>query len=93
MARDITVDDLGVPARSSAVLDAARVAHVVATLDAASIARTDAAVLVLGDTLNTHRTHYDLPYAGDVEGYPGLVMQHSLATMSVERSSGGRPSS
>jgi 3-methylfumaryl-CoA hydratase len=25
-------------------------------------------------TFNSHRIHYDLPYASDVEGYPGLVV-------------------
>jgi 3-methylfumaryl-CoA hydratase len=26
-------------------------------------------------TFNTHRIHFDLPYATEVEGYPGLVVQ------------------
>jgi 3-methylfumaryl-CoA hydratase len=29
-------------------------------------------------TFNTHRIHYDLPYATDVEGYPGLVVHGPL---------------
>ena len=29
-------------------------------------------------TFNTHRIHYDLPYAQQVEGYPGLVVQGPL---------------
>lgn len=29
-------------------------------------------------TFNTHRIHYDLPYAQSVEGYPGLVVQGPL---------------
>jgi 3-methylfumaryl-CoA hydratase len=29
-------------------------------------------------TFNAHRIHYDLPYAQDVEGYPGLVVQGPL---------------
>lgn len=29
-------------------------------------------------TFNAHRIHYDLPYATDVEGYPGLVVQGPL---------------
>ncbi len=29
-------------------------------------------------TFNSHRIHYDLPYARDVEGYPGLVVQGPL---------------
>ena len=29
-------------------------------------------------TLNTHRIHYDRPYATDVEGYPGLVVHGPL---------------
>ena len=45
-------------------------------------------------TFNTHRIHYDLPYARDVEGYPGLVVQGPLTAMMVagfvERSSGRR---
>ena len=36
-------------------------------------------------TFNSHRIHYDLPYARDVEGYPGLVVHGPLtATMLVE---------
>ena len=35
-------------------------------------------------TFNGHRIHYDLPYARDVEGYPGLVVHGPLAaTMMV----------
>jgi 3-methylfumaryl-CoA hydratase len=30
-------------------------------------------------TFNAHRIHYDRPYATDVEGYPGLVVQAPLA--------------
>jgi hydroxyacyl-ACP dehydratase HTD2-like protein with hotdog domain len=45
-------------------------------------------------TFNTHRIHYDLPYARDLEGYPGLVVQGPLTAMTVagfvERSTGGR---
>lgn len=29
-------------------------------------------------TFNTHRIHYDLPYAKEVEGYPGLVVHGPL---------------
>jgi 3-methylfumaryl-CoA hydratase len=29
-------------------------------------------------TFNSHRIHYDLPYATEVEGYPGLVVQGPL---------------
>jgi 3-methylfumaryl-CoA hydratase len=29
-------------------------------------------------TFNSHRIHYDLPYARDVEGYPGLVVHGPL---------------
>jgi 3-methylfumaryl-CoA hydratase len=29
-------------------------------------------------TFNTHRIHYDLPYAREVEGYPGLVIHGPL---------------
>ena len=45
-------------------------------------------------TFNTHRIHYDVPYARDVEGYPGLVVQGPLTAMTVagfvERSTGRR---
>jgi hydroxyacyl-ACP dehydratase HTD2-like protein with hotdog domain len=45
-------------------------------------------------TFNTHRIHYDLWYARDVEGYPGLVVQGPLTAMTtaafVERSTGRR---
>ncbi|MGE8065239.1 FAS1-like dehydratase domain-containing protein [Pseudomonas sp. NPDC089569] len=35
-------------------------------------------------TCNAHRIHYDLPYATQVEGYPGLVVQGPLiATLTV----------
>lgn len=29
-------------------------------------------------TFNSHRIHYDLPYATEIEGYPGLVVQGPL---------------
>lgn len=32
-------------------------------------------------TANTHRIHYDLPYARDVEGYPGLVVHGPLLVL------------
>ena len=45
-------------------------------------------------TFNAHRIHYDLPYARDVEGYPGLVVHGPLSAMTiaafVERCTGGR---
>ena len=48
-------------------------------------------------TFNTHRIHYDLPYARDVEGYPGLVVQGPLTAMTVagfiEQTTGRRLSS
>lgn len=35
-------------------------------------------------TFNSHRIHYDYPYATEVEGYPGLVVQGQLiATLSL----------
>lgn len=34
-------------------------------------------------TFNSHRIHYDLPYARDAEGYPGLVVQGPLTAMTV----------
>jgi 3-methylfumaryl-CoA hydratase len=37
-------------------------------------------------TFNAHRIHYDLPYAQDVEGYPGLVVHGPLtATLLADR--------
>jgi 3-methylfumaryl-CoA hydratase len=37
-------------------------------------------------TFNAHRIHYDLPYARDVEGYPGLVVHGPLtATLLADR--------
>jgi len=46
-------------------------------------------------TFNTHRIHYDRPYATEVEGYPGLVVQGPLqATLLyyfATRASGGVP--
>lgn len=32
-------------------------------------------------TFNAHRIHYDLPYAQEVEGYPGLVVHGPLTSM------------
>jgi len=32
-------------------------------------------------TFNAHRIHYDLPYAREVEGYPGLVVHGPLTSM------------
>jgi 3-methylfumaryl-CoA hydratase len=32
-------------------------------------------------TFNAHRIHYDLRYAAEVEGYPGLVVQGPLTAM------------
>lgn len=34
-------------------------------------------------TNNAHRIHYDLPYAREVEGYPGLVVNGGLTTMKL----------
>jgi 3-methylfumaryl-CoA hydratase len=34
-------------------------------------------------TFNAHRIHYDMPYARDAEGYPGLVVQGPLTAMTV----------
>jgi hydroxyacyl-ACP dehydratase HTD2-like protein with hotdog domain len=34
-------------------------------------------------TFNTHRIHYDLPYARDVEGYPALVFQGPLSALLI----------
>lgn len=43
-------------------------------------------------TFNTHRIHYDLPYATDVEGYPGLVVHGPLlATYLVDGFQRTRP--
>ncbi|MCP1471674.1 3-methylfumaryl-CoA hydratase [Sphingobium sp. OAS761] len=37
-------------------------------------------------TFNAHRIHYDLPYARDVEGYPGLVVHGPLiATLLIDQ--------
>lgn len=45
-------------------------------------------------TFNTHRIHYDLPYARHVEGYPGLVVHGPLSAITiaafVERRTGRR---
>lgn len=47
--------------------------------------RTDPAVLMRfsAATANAHRIHYDWPYATEAEGYPGLVVQGPLVTMSM----------
>ena len=34
-------------------------------------------------TYNTHRIHYDTPYAHDVEGYPGLVVHGPLLALTM----------
>ncbi len=45
--------------------------------------RPDAAMLLryCAMTFNTHRIHYDHPYATQVEGYPGLVVNGGLAVL------------
>lgn len=43
-------------------------------------------------TFNAHRIHYDLPYATDVEGYPGLVVQGPyIATLLMDHYLRHRP--
>lgn len=46
-------------------------------------------------TFNSHRIHYDLPYAREAEGYPGLVvhgpLQATLLAQFAERLHGQRP--
>jgi hydroxyacyl-ACP dehydratase HTD2-like protein with hotdog domain len=45
-------------------------------------------------TFNTHRIHYDLPYAREVEGYPALVFQGPLSALLIAAgatSDAGRP--
>jgi 3-methylfumaryl-CoA hydratase len=46
-------------------------------------------------TFNGHRIHYDLPYATDVEGYPGLVvhgpLQATLLARFAQELAGKRP--
>ena len=34
-------------------------------------------------TFNAHRIHYDLPYARDCEGYPGIVVQGPLTALKL----------
>jgi hydroxyacyl-ACP dehydratase HTD2-like protein with hotdog domain len=34
-------------------------------------------------TFNSHRIHYDVPYAAEVEGYPGLVVHGPLTALTV----------
>ena len=34
-------------------------------------------------TYNAHRIHYDRPYATEVEGYPGLVVQGPLQAIAL----------
>ena len=47
------------------------------------------------ETYNAHRIHFDLPYAQQVEKYPGLVvhgpMQATMAIEAAERHTGRRP--
>lgn len=47
--------------------------------------RTDPTLLMRfsAATANTHRIHYDWPYATRVEGYPGLVVHGPLMTMAL----------
>jgi itaconyl-CoA hydratase/mesaconyl-C4 CoA hydratase len=47
------------------------------TVDAALLFRMSAL------TANTHRIHYDAPYARDVEGYPGLVVHGPLQALAM----------
>lgn len=39
-------------------------------------------------TFNSHRIHYDLPYARDVEGYPGLVVHGPLTAAKLHALAG-----
>jgi 3-methylfumaryl-CoA hydratase len=41
-------------------------------------------------TFNGHRIHYDLRYATEVEGYPGLVVHAPLTALALLRSAGRR---
>jgi 3-methylfumaryl-CoA hydratase len=41
-------------------------------------------------TFNSHRIHYDLPYARDVEGYPDLVVQGPLTAAKLFGFAAGR---
>ena len=41
-------------------------------------------------TYNSHRIHYDLPYATEVEGYPGLVVHGPLLATLMTKSVGNR---
>lgn len=47
------------------------------------VLRPDARLLFRfsASTFNTHRIHYDLAYALDIEGYPGLVVHGPLSAM------------
>jgi 3-methylfumaryl-CoA hydratase len=43
-------------------------------------------------TFNSHRIHYDAPYATEVEGYPGLVVHGPLiATLLLDAARRERP--
>jgi 3-methylfumaryl-CoA hydratase len=45
-------------------------------------------------TANSHRIHYDWPYATFVEGYPGLVVHRPLQTLAlaeIHRLTAGAP--
>jgi 3-methylfumaryl-CoA hydratase len=59
-------------ARASATAPGHEEAGVSRSVDAALLFRYSAL------TFNTHRIHYDLAYASDVEGYPALVVQGPL---------------
>ncbi|PKV98670.1 HTD2 family dehydratase [Nocardia fluminea] len=66
------------------------------TADNAWELRTDPSLLARfsAATANTHRIHYDWPYATGVEGYPGLVVHgplQAIALAEVHRLMGGSP--
>jgi 3-methylfumaryl-CoA hydratase len=42
-------------------------------------------------TANSHRIHYDLPYATEVEGYPGLVVHGPLVALLLLEAMPARP--
>jgi 3-methylfumaryl-CoA hydratase len=42
-------------------------------------------------TSNSHRIHYDLPYATEVEGYPGLVVHGPLIALLLLEAMPARP--
>jgi len=70
-------------APSAAAFPAKRAAPIMPEPQFEAVRKTDPALLFRFSavTFNTHRIHYDLPYATGTEGYPGLIVNGGLMSL------------